>query len=111
MYPLQCRGTFFNPAKVGTFSIVGFQASVSDLTADARLALIDDVNLDSNDLVGLVYGTDPVNVFPIIDKQAQADQEGNLEAWFPEPIKIRHGISIGAGTTNIVGGTLKVYAR
>ena len=111
MYPLQCRAGFFNPAKVGRFSIVGFQATVNDLTADARVALFDDKNLNENDGVGLVYGTDPVNVFPIIDKQSQADQEGNLESWFPEPIKIRHGISIGAGTTNIKAGSLKVFAR
>ena len=110
MYPLQCRGSFFNPAKVGSFQIVGFQVTVANLGSDARVALIDDPHL-RNESVGFVYGTDPDDVFPIIDVQAQADQEGTIESWFPEPIKTRHGISIGADTTNIEAGSLKVFAR
>ena len=111
MYPKICLGGFFNPATaVGKTVVIGVQATISDLTADARLALIDDENIRTAKM-GFVYGTDPTNVYPLIDIQAQADQEGNIECWFPEPITFRYGISIGANSTNIELGSMKVFVR
>ena len=111
MYPKTCLGGFFNPATaVGKTVVVGIQGTIDDLTADARLALIDDPAIKTAHM-GFVYGTDPANTYALIDIQAQADQEGNIECWFPEPITFRYGISVGANSTNIELGSMKVFVR
>ena len=111
MYPVICKGGFFNPASaVGKTVVVGVQASVSDLTADARLALIDDENIKVAKM-GFIYGVDPEATYPLIDVQAQADQEGNIQVWFPEPLVFRYGVSVGANSTNIALGSMKLFVR
>ena len=110
MYPVTCKGGFFVPARKGMMRVLGVQATVADLTADARVALIDDEEI-KHSTTGFIYGTDPTYVYPLIDIQAQADQEGKISEWYSEPIVFRYGISVGANTTNISTSSLKVFVR
>lgn len=110
MYPLQCAGGFPLPIKAGKLEIYGVSAVVSDTTAASRLTLIDDRNLPEGAVVGRVLGSDYDDDKGIIDIKGIASADGVLEQIFPEPLKLRHGLS-SVNSSNLVAGTIKVYVR
>ena len=103
MYPLHCHAGFAMPIKAGKFSICAISAKPETLTDTLELQLWD------TEAETVVNPDDP----PVGAKRLmhfEADDAASLFISFPEPIKTRHGISIGSAA-NIDGGTLYVYVR
>lgn len=114
MRPLVCAGGFNVPAKAGKFDILGFTAAVNDPSLDSELAIIDDVTLDwkSAGVGRIIPDIDsPTEVKDILvhKKGDGSAYDASLEWFPPEPIKIRHGLSICF--SNIKQGSLCVYTR
>lgn len=110
MYPITCAGGFNVPARGGKFEIVGFNAVPNDTTAAMEIAIIDDVTLLSGATVGKIYAnldapTERKNI--IVHKYVAAATE--IEWVAPEPVKIRHGISLFFD--NVKQGSFCVYMR
>jgi len=113
-YPIQCTAGFPMPLVVGKYEILGFVAEISDTTADAQIAIYDDRTIKTEDAFGKliavadIYHTKTLLV-DLKSDGAASGASGYLEYDFPEPVKIRNGLSIAAD--NIKGGSLCVYRR
>lgn len=102
MYMLLCRGGFGVPMSKGKKELLGILATVNDTGAVSRLSVID---TDSDALIS----ASAENTSVVIDlKGAIGDQ--NLGGFFPEPIPLRKGISLGYAT-NLIVGSVKAYVR
>lgn len=99
------------PLKAGRFEILGVRATVNTTTSASRVKLIDDPAIGDNAKFGNIYTSSYAGKgVTICDIKGMADIDANLEVLFPEPIKLRHGISL-IQADNIVPGSLVVYAR
>ncbi len=103
MYALECYANYYLPIKIGQFKVLGLEATVQDTSAPSRVVLIDD---DS----GIPLGEDYDIKKGLIDIKGLPNSKGILEINFPEPIVTRKGITI-VQSTNIVGGTIKLWVR
>jgi len=103
MYPLHCHAGFAMPISTGKFSICAVAVKPEDETATLELQLWD---TGSNNVV------DPDS--PPVDGRRifhhESDDAAGIFVSFPEPLKVRSGISVGAAA-NLDGGTLYVYVR
>ena len=110
MYPMECKGGFFVPIREGKFEVIGFQAVVSDTAAASQVTLIDDKEI----AVGAKFGRILSDTYDVqtgfVDIKGLANTDGNLEQFFPSPLKLRRGVS-AVKTSNVVPGTLKLYVR
>jgi len=112
MYIMQCPAGYAIPLKAGRYEIVGIKSTVNSTSSASRLILCDDKNISDGDKWGnFIDGTTPydnANIF--VDLKGIANLDANLEVLFPEPIKLRHGIS-AIVTTNLIAGSIMVYVR
>jgi hypothetical protein len=104
MYPITCAGGYPIPIKAGRgLQIVALVVTASDTTAATRCTFVDD---DSFKEV-----TDSQSLKTVIaDLKGLANAEGVLGFVFPEPIKVRKGITISNGTNMLAGRTF-VYVK
>jgi hypothetical protein len=102
MYHVTCAGGYALPIKTGRFEVLGYSCPVNDPTAVSQITLI-----DGDDFKPV---TDSSENRTFVEKKGVANVNGNLEAWFPEPIKLRKGITL-AVATNLKVGKMMVYAR
>ena len=103
MYPLHCYGGHAMPIRTGKFSIVAVAAKPETLTDTLEFSLWDTGSnspVNSSDL--------PVDAQRIA--HFESDDSTSLFVSFPEPLKVRNGISVGDGA-NLDGGKLFVYVR
>lgn len=105
MYTLTCAAGYPNPIREGKFEIFGMSATVNDVSAAARVRLID----NSERKIFAPSYSSPSDV-PIIDEKVVAGEKGTIQIQFSEPIKLRKGLSV-VNADNIVVGSLKVFAR
>jgi len=111
MYPLTCRGGFPVPIKAGRFEVIGVRATVDTTTTDSRLRLIDDPNIKEGDQYGKILSDTYTGAgTQIVDIKGIGGSDANLEALFPEPMKLRHGVSI-THADNLVTGSIALYVR
>ena len=111
MYPLTCRGGFPMPVKAGRFEIVGVRATVNTTSSDSRLRLIDDPNIKEGDQYGKILSDTYTGAgTQIVDVKGLASTDANLEVLFPEPMKLRYGVSI-THADNLVTGSIALYVR
>jgi len=111
MYPLTCRGGFPVPIKAGRFEIIGVRATVDTTSSDSRLRLIDDPNIKEGDQYGKILPDTYTGAgTQIVDIKGIGSCDANLEALFPEPMKLRHGVSI-THADNLVTGSIALYVR
>jgi hypothetical protein len=110
MYPVQCAGGYPVPVKMGKMEVWGMRATVKDPTADSRLTIIDDVALGDNVSMGRILTDDYTNKVVICDLKGVANAEGTLYEVFPEPIKVRRGVSI-INASNVEPGKNILYVR
>lgn len=110
-YPITCYAGFPMPLVKGKFEIVGFNATVEVPASASQITIFDDYSIKDSDNFGkLVAVADIYNTKVILaDIKGYAATDSNLSYEFPEPIKIRYGISIAAN--NIEGGSICVYRR
>ena len=106
MYPIKCAGGFSIPIKAGKFSVHGIVATVNDLTANSRIALVDDENIKGQSQ-GFVLGSLDNVKYVIADFKGVASVDGTIGGMLPEPVKVRHGLS--AYFDNVVAGSVCVY--
>lgn len=111
MYVAQCFAGFPMPLKAGKYEVFGVRASIKDATAAARLTLVDDQDLEEGAKWGAIYSTAEVadKKCMIIDERTVANTVGNIDVMFPEPIKLRRGISMAG--SNLRGGTVTLLIR
>jgi len=102
MYHVTCAGGYALPIKEGRFEILGLSCPVNDPTAVSQITLV-----DGDDFKPV---TDSAYNKTVIEKKGVASVDGTLEAWFPEAIKLRKGLTI-AVATNLKAGKMMVYAR
>jgi len=103
MYPLTCAGGYPVPIKAGRFSICGVAMTASDPTAASRCTFVDSG--------GFIIETDSQDLKPVLaDIKGVANVDGLKSVFFPEPIRVRNGISI-ANLTNVVSGRTIVYVQ
>jgi hypothetical protein len=103
MYPLQCTAGYPMPVKDGKFEIVAISAKLSTVGTDWELSLWDTgVNaiVDEDNPPG-----DSKRIFHLLDT---GDQSPFIS--FPEPLKTRKGISVGA-TSGLDAGQIYVYVK
>jgi hypothetical protein len=107
-YPIQCPGGFSVGTKGGRFEIGGFDVVVSDQTAAAEFAIVDDVGIPEGQSTGEIL-TSLTNVKNILAhlKFAANATTGVMHYNFPDPIKVRYGVSIYGN--NWVAGNICVY--
>lgn len=111
MYPLTCRGGFPMPVKAGRFEVVGVRATVNTTTADSRLRLIDDPNIKEGEPFGKILTDSYTGAgTQIADVKGIGGTDANLEVLFPEPMKLRNGVSI-THCDNLVTGSIALYVR
>jgi len=110
MYPITCPGGYNVPAKQGRFDVTGFCVTISDPTAAAEFAIVDDPEIKESWTTGrlLTTLTDQKGVLADVKVPASAGV-GAIE-WIPfETIKTRYGLSIYG--TNYVVNSVCVYRR
>lgn len=108
MYPITCHAGFSVPIKAGKFRIAGVCATISDPTAEARLVLVDDVDIAANQAAqGYVLDNIDNQTKILVDLKSKADTTGVLEFTPYDCIKTRYGLS--AYFTNLVPGSVCVY--
>jgi hypothetical protein len=106
MYPITCKGGYPLPIKAGRFSIWGISITAANTAAASRITLVDcATNREVSDAEILTdKDTRPV----LMDLKGLANGDGNLSFVFPEPIKVRNGVTIANGT-NLLPGRNIVY--
>lgn len=104
MYPITCMGGYPIPIKKGKFTVWGFNAVVTTPASASRLTLVDSEDFKE---VADTQAMKPV----LCDVKGVANGDGTICFIFPEPIKVRHGVSIGSGTTNIQAGRTTVFIQ
>ena len=112
MYVQTCAGGYPNP--VGALNrrveILGFKATVNTPGAVSRVQMWDDEALDGVDKkMGLIVAADYSAKTKFLDSKGVDDVDANLECLFPEPIKLRRGLSIAYD--NIVAGSFMLYVK
>jgi hypothetical protein len=112
MYPLLCPGGYGVPVTGARVDVIGVRAAVSSPASASRLILLDDPDINGDNFGRILSDTAPYDNYSgfIVDVKGVADVDGNLEVLFPEPIRLRYGISV-AETTNLVPGSIMVYQR
>lgn len=104
MYPITCAGGYPIPIKVGRgLQIVALVVTVDDTTLASRCTFVDDDSFKE------VEDTQALKTV-IADLKGLANADGVLGFVFPEPIKVRKGITIANGTNMIAGRTF-VYIK
>jgi len=103
MYPLHCTGGFAMPIRSGKFEIVGVGLNLDAVSTDYELSLWD---TGVNAIVD--HDNPPADARRIF--HANGDGAGPEFFSFPEPIKVRSGISVGV-MDNIEVGELYIYVR
>jgi hypothetical protein len=103
MYPIQCAGGYPLPIKTGKFSVYGIIVTANSTSLATRLTLVDSDNFKEE--------TDNQSLKTVIaDLRGLANAEGVLGVMFPEPIRVRKGVTISNGT-NLLAGRTFVYIK
>ena len=110
-YPMQCYAGFPMPLLTGKFEITGFCCSVETTASTSQIAIFDDPTIKSGDNFGKLIPVADIYHTKVLlcDIKNVASLDKAVQYEFPEPVKIRHGISLAAD--NIVGGSLCLYRR
>ena len=111
MYPITCLAGFPNPiARSGKCEIVGYSVVPDAVGTATEVAIIDDVTIKDSDNFGKFIGVGDIpNSKTIIawDRVSAGFNGGSIA--FPEPIKIRRGISVGM--SNVKAGGFILYIK
>jgi hypothetical protein len=112
-YMLTCIAGYNAPARRGNYEVVGFTATVADPTAASQFAIVDDPDIPSDGKAGRILGslespTEQKNIIANVKGHGSAF-DTVLEWLAPEPIKMRHGVSLCFN--NIEQGSMCVYVR
>lgn len=111
MYPMTCAGGYPVPIKGGRFEVIGFKATVNTTTSDSRVTLMDDPFINEGDKQGRILTASYADRgTKFIDVKGMADIDANLEVLFPEPMKIRNGVSL-IRADNVVPGSMILYIK
>jgi hypothetical protein len=106
MYPITCAGGYPIPIKKGRFSIWGISVTSTSTAAVTRITLVDsDAFREVSDAEIL---TDKNSRPVLCDLKGIANADSGLSFVFPEPIKVRNGVTIANGT-NLLPGRNIVY--
>jgi len=109
MYPIQCHAGFYVPVKAGKMEVVGFQAVVNDLTAEASIKLVDDREIKTSDKFGRFLPSDYDQQPAILHDKTGVG--GSIIGQDTEPgIKIRKGLS-AVTCDNLIPGQIIVWVR
>ncbi len=112
MYVAQCYAGYPMPLKAGKFEVCGVRATLASVAAAARLTLFDDETIAPGVRNGNILPSDAylTNKTAFLDELTAANTIGTVDVQFPEPIKMRFGVSV-SDSSNIVGGSLMLYVR
>lgn len=109
MYVQTCAGGYPNPLKAGRYEVLGFRVTVKTPASASQIQLWDDSNIKDTDRVGYVKDIDADLKTMIANIKGLANSDANLEVLFPEPLKLRRGLS--GAFTNIVPGSFFLYVK
>jgi len=109
-YPLMCAAHYPIPIKPGKNKITKVIAAVSDRSADSRLTLIDDHEMEVGDKQGTVKSTKTSDHSLILDlKGIGGAGPGFLDSG-PLNIKLRDGVN-AVDCTNLQAGSIAIYCE
>ena len=95
MHIMTCYAGFPLPLKAGKCEILGVQAPILDTGAPSQLILWDDYSIDETAQYGNIYSSDDrTKKVQLVDLKGISNADGELSQVFPEPLKLRRGLSV-----------------
>jgi len=112
MYPNTCYAGYPMPLRTGKFELMGYSAAPSAVGTAMEVAIIDDRNIGDKkwgSLITTMESTGTQNTKTVVAWDKIAAGYTVYASMFPEPLKVRHGISVYC--SNVKAGSFCLYIR